>query len=208
MVNQPLVLGSVAVGGSRLLPPGGAALVARVVRELLMAGHPVLTGCAVGADAAAVAAAGAAHAPRLTVFAAHGPVSPSWRAPNGRYCAPGSWSGSALSGIASHCLAGGPVVWWAGGGHAVPLVARLSRRTVAMVGEASRVVTFWGSPSSRGTLLGARTASLRGLPVFAFPLGFAGAALPPLGPGRWRPVGRAGVWASAWAWDPARGLGL
>jgi TRAP-type C4-dicarboxylate transport system permease small subunit len=97
--------------------------------------------------------------------------------------------------------AGVPVTWWAGGGPSVPLRARLSRRTRAVVAEASAgCMVFFGSPVSRGSLLAAQVAVERELPVVAFPLGFPAVALPALRAGAWVPVGGAGVWARAWRW--------
>ncbi|WP_291338475.1 hypothetical protein, partial [Albidovulum sp.] len=47
--------------------------------------------------------------------------------------------------------------------------------------------------------LAARLALARGLPVVAFPLGFAPAQLPVLGPGAWQPA----PWRGGWRWAPA-----
>jgi hypothetical protein len=96
-------------------------------------------------------------------------------------------------------MAGGAVSWWAGGLPSLPLRRRLVARTRAVVAQASAgCVVFFGSPLSRGSLLAARCAVERGLPVLAFPLRFHGAALPALGAGSWAPVGGSGPWAFAW----------
>jgi hypothetical protein len=180
--------GVVAVAGSRSLPPGGAPLVAGVTRSLVAAGASLVVGCAVGADAAVVAAVPPAA---LRVLAAFGPGGA------------GAWAGSAVSAVRAFAAAGGAVVWWAGGGPAVPLRARLAARTRAVVAEASAgFVVFFGSPMSRGAALATRCAVARGLPVLAFPLGFAPAQLPLLGYGSWVPAGGSGVWAGAWVWLP------
>jgi hypothetical protein len=180
--------GVVAVAGSRLLPPGGAQRVAGVARSLVAAGGSLVVGCAVGADAAVVAAVPPAA---LQVLAAFGPGGA------------GAWAGSAVSTVRAFAAAGGAVVWWAGGGPAVPLRARLAARTRAVVAEASAgLVVFFGSPMSRGAALATRCAVARGLPVLAFPLGFAPAQLPLLGYGSWVPAGGSGVWAGAWVWLP------
>jgi hypothetical protein len=192
----------VAVAGSRSLPPQASALVAAVCRSLVASGRSLVVGCAVGADAAVLSAGLPPSA--VQSFAAFGPVSPSWPAPSGRYSAPGAWSGSAVREVAEFLFAGGSVAWWAGGGPSVPLPARLAARTRAVVAQASAgCVVFFGSPSSRGSLLAARCAADRGLPVFAFPVGFAGSLLPSLGAGSWVPVSGVGAWSSAWRWAPS-----
>jgi predicted Rossmann fold nucleotide-binding protein DprA/Smf involved in DNA uptake len=180
--------GVVAVAGSRSLPPGGAPLVVSVACSLVAAGASLVVGCAVGADAAVVAAVPLAS---LQVLAAFGPGGA------------GAWAGSAVSAVRAFAAAGGAVVWWAGGGPAVPLRARLATRTRAVVAEASAgLVVFFASPVSRGSVLAAQLAAARGLPVVAFPLGFAPAPLPLLGCGSWVPAGGSGGWAGAWVWLP------
>jgi predicted Rossmann fold nucleotide-binding protein DprA/Smf involved in DNA uptake len=180
--------GVVAVAGSRSLPPGGASLVAGVARSLVAAGASLVVGCAVGADTAVVSAVSPAA---LRVLATFGPGGA------------GAWAGSAGSAVRAFAAAGGAVVWWAGGGPTVPLRARLAARTRAVVAEASAgLVVFFGSPMSRGSVLAAQLAAARGLPVVAFPLGFAPAQLPLLGCGSWAPAGGSGVWAEAWVLVP------
>lgn len=184
--------GVVAVAGSRALSPAGLALVQRVARVLVASGRSLSVGCAVGADAAALAAVPPSAA---RCFAAFGPAPA---------CA-GAWRGSAAPAVAGFARAGGAVVWWAGGPMSVALPARLAARTAAVVGAASvSCVVFFGSPSSRGSVLAASLAVGRGLPVFAFPVGFVGSALPSLGPGSWVPVNGRGVWGLAWRWVPAQ----
>jgi predicted Rossmann fold nucleotide-binding protein DprA/Smf involved in DNA uptake len=178
--------GVVAVAGSRSLPPGGAPLVASVARSLVAAGASLVVGCAVGADAAVVAAVPPAA---LQVLAAFGPGGA------------GAWAGSAVSAVRVFAASGGSVSWWAGGGPAVPLRARLATRTRAVVAEASAgLVVFFASPASRGSVLAAQLAAARGLPVVAFLLGFAPVQLPLLGCGSWVPTGGSGGWAGAWVW--------
>jgi hypothetical protein len=180
-VGGPLVA---AVAGSRSLPPGGAPLVASVACSLVAAGASLVVGCAVGADAAVVSAVPPAA---LRILAAFGPGGA------------GAWAGSAVSTVWAFAATGGAVVWWAGGGPAVPLRARLAARTRAVVAEASAgLVVFFASPASRGSVLAAQLAAARGLPVVAFPLGLAPAQLPPLGCGSWVPAGGSGGWAGAW----------
>jgi hypothetical protein len=180
--------GVVAVAGSRSLPPGGVQLVTGVARSLVAAGASLVVGCAVGADAAVVAAVPPAA---LRVLVAFGP---------GRA---GAWAGSAVSAVRAFAASGGSVSWWAGGGPAVPLRARLAARTRAVVAKASAgLVVFFGSPASRGSTLACRLAVGRGLPVVAFPLGLAPVQLPRLGCGSWVPAGGACGWVEAWVWLP------
>jgi hypothetical protein len=139
---------------------------------------------------AALAGAGgcAAGAP-LRVLCAWGPGSA------------GAGPASAVDAVLATAAADVPVTWWAGGGPDVPLRARLAARTRAMVAEASAgCVVFPASPAvvGSGSWLAASAATDRGLPVVAFPVGFAPAQLPELGAGAWLPVGGSGVWAGAW----------
>ena len=185
--------GVVAVVGSRSVPAAGAAVVARVARGLVGSGCSLSVGCCVGVDAAALSAV---PVPALRVFAAFGPGGV------------GACRWSAVGLVGAFAARGGSVSWWAGGGPGVPLAARLVSRSRAVVAAASSgVVAFFASPASRGSASACRFAAGRGLPVLAFPLGFAGAALPALGAGAWVPAGGAGVWSGAWRWVPAqRGL--
>jgi hypothetical protein len=86
--------GVVALAGSRSLPPGGAPLVAGLARSLVAAGASLVVGCAVGADAAVVAAVPPAA---LRVLAAFGPGGA------------GAWAGSAVSAVRAFAAAGGSV---------------------------------------------------------------------------------------------------
>jgi predicted Rossmann fold nucleotide-binding protein DprA/Smf involved in DNA uptake len=192
VVSLPSVLaagGVVALAGSRSLPPGSAQFVAGVARSLVAAGASLVVGCAVGADAAVLSSGVPPSA--LRVLAAFGPGGA------------GAWVGSAVSAVRAFAAAGGAVVWWAGGGPAVPLRARLAARTRAVVTEASAgLVVFFGSPASRGSVLAAQLAAARGLPVVAFPLRFPPAQLPALSVGSWVPAGGADVWTGALVWVP------
>jgi hypothetical protein len=210
-VALPFSAGVVAVAGSRRLPPEASAVVSAVADELVAGGCSIVCGCCAGADAAVLAAlagaGGCAAGAPLRVLAAFGPVSPPW--PAAHYTAPGaSRDHSAVAAVAEALLAGVPVTWWAGGGPSVPLRARLTRRTRAVVAEASALVVFPASPAvvGSGSWLAASAAADRGLPVIAFPLGFPPAELPELGAGVWMPVGLGGVWIGAWRWAPAPGL--
>ena len=183
--------GVVAVAGSRSLPAESSPLVAAVCRSLVASGRSLAVGCATGADAAALASVPVAA---VRCFAAFGP-GPGFA---------GSWRGSAAPAIGRFAAAGGRVVWLAGGPVSLPLRLRLAARTRAVVAEASAgCVVFFGLPTSRGSALAASLAVGRGLPVFAFPVGFPGLLLPSLGSGQWAPFeGGAGVWAGAWVWRP------
>lgn len=185
-------VGVVAVAGSRSLPAAFAPLVRRVVRAVVRSGHSVAVGCCVGADAFALSALPVGVGCCFAAFGAGGL---------------GACSLSAVAVVADHATKGGSVVWWAGGSASVALPVRLAARTGAVIGAASvSAVVFFASPSSAGSLLACRLAALRGLPVFAFPCGFAGSYLPLIGAGAWVAVGEAGVWALALRWVPAQML--
>jgi hypothetical protein len=174
-----------AVAGSRSLPAGGAGAIASALAGL-PPGSRVAVGCCVGADAAVLAALPAS---RLAVFAAFGPGGA------------GACSLSAVGPVALAASAGASVSWWAGGGPAVPLYARLAARTRAVVAAASSgLLLFPASPSSRGSWLAARLAVARGLAVVVVPLSFSASALPPLGPRAWAP---SPLVAGAWQWRGA-----
>ena len=176
-----------ALAGSRQLPAGRAALVARVAGALVRSGSSLVVGCATGADEAVLSSVPPALVRCLAAFG-----------PGGA----GACPVSAVAQVAAHAASGGQVQWWAGGPASVPLPARLARRTRAVVGAASSgLVVFASSPSSRGSMLAARLAVARGLPVVVFPLGFTGSQLPALGAGQWVPCRQGGVWAAAWQWQ-------
>ncbi len=208
----------IGFSGSRSLPASASPLVAGVVRSVLRSGRGVAVGCCLGTDRLALSAAlgvpGAA--PRLSVFAAFGPVPPPWPAP--RVSAPGSSrSVSWPSGVDAACRAGASVSWWAGGGPAVPLAGRLASRSAALVsavaasGVGRGFVGFVSSPcpsslgpssspsdcfsgSGSGSWGSLALAVGLGLPVVVFPL--AGSALPSSW-GSW--VYLSGPSGSAWA---------
>lgn len=187
--------GLVAVAGSRSLSSAFAPLVGSVVSSVVRSGRGVSVGCCVGADAFALAALASLplsalpFTSRPVCFAAFGVGGV------------GSCSLSAVSAVSAFAASGGSVSWWSGGGSSVALPSRLSARTGAVVGAASvSCVVFFSSPSSVGSLLACRLAVGRGLPVFAFPCGFCGSALPSLGSGSWVAVGGSGVWSSAFRW--------
>lgn len=189
------VVAVVAVVGSRSLSPAFAPLVGSVVRSVVASGRSVSVGCCVGADAFALSAlvpfvgVSCLPAPRPVCFAAFGAGGV------------GSCSLSAVSAVSDFSAAGGSVQWWAGGGLSVPLSARLSARTGAVIGSASvSCVVFFASPGSVGSLLACRLAVSRGLPVFAFACGFCASLLPLPGVGCWVSVDGVGVWSFAFRW--------
>lgn len=180
--------GVVAVAGSRSLPGGGAECISEVARDLVASGCSLVVGCCRGAD---VAAFSAVSVPRVRVLCAFGPAGE------------GAGASSAVAEVRAFAASGGAVEWWAGGGIAVPLSARLARRTQAVVSRAtSGLVLFPSSPASRGSWLAARLAVARRLPVLAFPRGFAPAKLPSLGVGNWERASCFGIFVRAWCWVP------
>lgn len=181
-----------AVVGSRVLPPCGGRLVARVCAALVRSGGSLVVGCATGADSAALSAAlsgGFVGSVRcFSAFSAGGV---------------GACGVSAVGVVSAFEAAGGCVSWLAGGGLAVPVRARLAVRAAAVVSAASvGCVGFLSSPASVGTSRALLLAAGRGLRVVVFPVGFAPSLLPSLGAGVWLPCESGGVWSSAWVWSP------
>jgi hypothetical protein len=163
------------------------------VSAVCASGRSLLLGDAVGADGLALSAALRCDWPEggLRVFAA------------------GGRGGFLLSRVS---LAPCPVAvaWWAGGGPALPLRARLVRRSAALVGAAaggprpgSGLVAFFALPDSPGSLRSCRAALAAGLPVVAFPCGFPPSALPLLSVGAWSPLPPGPAWGEAFRWVPA-----
>lgn len=180
---------AVGLAGSRYLPESAESLVRRVVRGAVAAGRPLAAGCAVGADAYALRAAVSLRAAEsLTIFAAFGPYGL------------GAWRDSAVGAVVNAAAAGAAVRWWAGGGEAVDLRARLAARTFALVSflacrPGSSLVVFLAKPEARGgSWLALRAAMGRGVRVVAYPVGFPASALPsPGGGGQWAPVSLGGL---------------
>jgi hypothetical protein len=163
--------------------------VAQVAGLLVARGHSLVTGCATGADRAAVSAALAGRVPlaSLQVLAAFGPQGE------------GSCPVSATSTVQAFAARGGAVCWWAGGGPGVPLRGRLAKRAAQVVAAAEGgLVAF---QPGRGSWRACRLAAARGLPVVVF-----SQALESLGAGEWVPCPGGGVWAAAWQWQPAVSL--
>ena len=176
-------------GGSRSLPAPFAPLVARLVSAWLDADPAarVSVGCAVGADSFVVQACPPS---RLSIFAFFGSDGS------------GAWSGSAVRSVLSAAAHGADVSWFAGGSPAVPFRARLMRRSLAALAEASCAVFFLASPSSPGSLAVAAAAARAGQPVFVFCCGFAGSPAPLAGlDGAWSPSSFCGF--PCLAWQPA-----
>jgi hypothetical protein len=190
------MLSLVAFAGSRSLPPSWAPRVLACVRSVHQAGRSITTGCCTGLDALVVGSAlSLSAAPALTVFS----IGTSEGA--------GFWRFSqSLSLLSQVPQCGGLVLWSAGGGLDLPLSARLSRRTRALIASASRfgpgsgVVCFFRTSESRGTFLAARCGAQAGLPVLAFAP--PGVVLPALAPGgAWVPSGRRGCWSGSFLWS-------
>ena len=125
-------MSTVALCGSRSLPPSAASVVSRVVGSLVSAGRPISVGCAAGADAAVVSAAVAAGgASSVQVFAVGGSCGSGF-----------AGKASKCSGVVSAQSAGAAVSWWSGGASSVPLRSRLVSRSLACVGSAQSLVAF------------------------------------------------------------------
>lgn len=184
--------------GSRGLPASYAGAIAAAVTRFAGAGRTIATGCAVGADAYALAAALLSGGPGRTEV----------------YCAfdssgAGSWAQSNVAGVQAAAAAGASVHWLAGGPLAYRLVWRLKNRSMAMVRSLSALgydehsgVVGWvtkpppGSPGSWGTV---REAIARGLRCVVFPIGWDVRLAPIYAPGRWVQAG-SGMWSSALLW--------
>ena len=179
---------SVYFGGSRSLV--FSPVLSIVVLSVLASRRSAHVGCAAGADTLVIKAL-SVHAGRgrLFVFAAGGS------------CGSGFWAGSApLSLLRS---VSGSVSWWAGGGAAVPLKARLIKRSVAGFSGCSAAVFFLASPGSSGSLAVAARAVKAGLPVFVFCCGFAGSPAPLANQaGQWVKSSFSGF--SCWQWQSAQ----
>ncbi|CAK0771319.1 membrane hypothetical protein [Gammaproteobacteria bacterium] len=181
--------GVVAVAGSRSLPSSAAPLVSAVCQSVVRSGRSVVVGCALGADAL-VLSAGLPLA-SVSCLAAFGPGGA------------GSCPASAVGVVSSFAAAGGSVSWLAGSSLSRPVRARLGARSAAVVAAASvACVVFFSSPSSRGSSLVVSIAARRSLPVYAFPVGFAGSALVAPAGFKWVSSGCSGVWSSSFSLFP------
>jgi predicted Rossmann fold nucleotide-binding protein DprA/Smf involved in DNA uptake len=177
-----------AIAGSRSTTHAQASLVHRVTSAIIKSGSVISVGCAKGVDQAALRCCLAANHPvniQAAFFA------------NGS----GSCSASNVSGVSQAHQAGHPVTYWPQSSAQVPLVARLARRTQAVVATASAaLVAFQFSTQSRGTALAVKAAIKKGLPVYLFAPGLGAHHLPQLPGGAWVPSGGKGVWATAYTW--------
>lgn len=181
--------GCIAIVGGRQVPSAVVEQVAEVACMLVARGHSLVTGCATGADRAAIAAALAGRVPlaSLQVLAAFGPGGE------------GACQVSAITSVEAFAARGGGVIWWAGGGPGVPVRARLAERAARVVAIASGgLVAF--QPGA-GSWRACRLAVRRGLPVVVFDR-----VLQSLGAGRWVPCPGGGVWSQAWHWCPEPSL--
>jgi len=163
--------------GSRSLGPSWGAWVRSALAWACPAGSSVgvAVGCSAGADSVALSSALGLGLP-VSLFAVGGPsVPPRPGLPLGPLV--GFWAGSSslLSSVARLCSS---VFWFAGGPLAVPLRARLSLRSRALISAVSLsggslVVAFVaGSVSkSKGSWAAVRWALLAGLSVVVVPCG-------------------------------------
>jgi hypothetical protein len=157
-----------AFGGPRHLSPSAASFAQSVASVLLMSGARIVTGCATGADAAAVQAL-CAHPSRTAgaVMACHGamPLGSSAGAPEG------AGPHSAWAGTLHAYQLGVPVRFWAGGRAALPLFVRLAARTASVVAAATAGgVLITNGPVGKGSALFASRVAARGLPLYIVPI--------------------------------------
>ena len=198
-----------AVGfcGPRSLGPAGCAWVSAAAASVVGRGAVLASGCAVGADAAALSAAPLAPS-RVVLFAV------------GSFGGAGFPAPGVPPAVAAAAAAGASVRWLAGGALALPLAARLARRSLALVRWLSArrgllVCAASSLPSSRfgpgpfpscgsGSWASLAAAVLAGVPVAVAPFGLAPSAFPALpGGGSWGPAGVALAGVSLWSWSPA-----
>ena len=191
-------MATVGFYGSRGLPASYAGAIADAVARFAAAGRTIATGCAVGADAYALAAALESAGPGRTVVFAAFDASGA-----------GSWAQSNVAAVQAAAARGATVYWLAGGPLTHRLVWRLANRSKAMVQSLSTLgydehsgLVGWvtrappGSPGSWGTV---REAIARRLRCVVFPTGWDVRLAPIYAPGRWIQAG-AGMWASGLLW--------
>ena len=184
----------VGFAGSRSL--SSCPLVVSAVSRVVAAGRGVAVGCASGVDSLVLARAGSLPC-ALSVFAV------------GSSSGAGFWRCSAPFGLLSSLSwrPGCSVSWLAGGPLSLPLSVRLASRSRALVSSlpvvpGSALVVFFGSSASPGSLLSARWAASRGLPVLACAASpFAFPALSPAG--FWVPAAASGFWSVFARWVAA-----
>ena len=187
----------IGIVGSRSLPLSSSSLISRTVSAIFDRQHYLAVGCCSGADRLALKAALLVAPGRLWVYSAFGPDGA------------GAGHHSAVGAVSQAGGVGAKVTYWAGGLQALPLRARLLRRSSRLVADVAAsggaLIAFFEFPGSRGTLRSCRLAALAGVPVAAFPLGFPPAELPNLGPGSWHPRSHfldLFLPAPAWLWNP------
>jgi hypothetical protein len=189
---------AIGITGARSLSAQQLATVQDIARQAAQTGI-VYTGCAVGADAAAIAGASA------------GNLAHVWAVGNA------GGQGFPRPGIPEHLglTAWGNITWMAGGPLSLPLRARLARRSLAMVravaAAGGSLVTFPASPRpprafgpgpfpscGSGTWATAGAAALLGVPVFVVWPSYPTAVLPVAG--YWEPSPLCGH--AAWLFVP------
>lgn len=186
--------------GGRSLNAGQLAQVSGLAASIARSGGTIYTGCAAGADAAAIAGSGLVGG-AVVVFAVG--------AQDGR--------GFPRPGVPGRLLGASRIIWLAGGPLTVPLVARLARRSLAMVRAVAEaggsLVAFPASPRpprsfgpgpfpscGSGTWSTVAAAALLGVPVFVVSSASPSAVLPVAG--AWAPSSLFGV--AGWAFVPAQ----
>lgn len=192
--------------GPRSLPAAGLAWVYGGAASVVRAEGSVTSGCAVGADAAALfGALSAGGLPRA--FAVGSSAGTGFPRPG------------IPAAVAAAVRAGAPVSWLAGGPLSLPLIPRLAARSLAFVrflAASGGVLVCAASSLPRrafgpgpfpscgsGSWSSVAAAVLAGVPVFAVPLGVSPSAFPALpGGGAWSAVAGGLFGAPAWAWSP------
>ncbi len=176
----------IAFGGSRSFHFSDEVF--KVVEKVVASAASVRVGCALGADELVIKLVlGLQAAKKLTVCAVFDRASR------------GSWRDSAVQSVLLAEAMSASVLWCSGGGLQVPLIARLARRSRAVISGSSAFVLFLspGVSSSSGSCSAASFAVSSGVPVFAF-----SAEVPPAlsVAGRWVASSFAGQ--SCWWFSP------
>lgn len=186
---------TIAFGGSRDLSSDWVPTIGRAVNAVRSLGYGISVGCCVGTDEYVLRYAIEQHLANdcwgIDTVTCH-----TICASDGK----GRCTLTADKTVANFCfMAPNNVKWLAGGPLTVPLKARLSSRTRAVIESVdTAVVLFFSSSRSVGTSLAGVSAVQRGLKV----IGFGYGSLPSLGSGVWVESGKPGVWGLARVWVP------
>jgi hypothetical protein len=158
--------------GSRILPTCAISEISSLVHTAIATSSAqIVVGCSVGADESVLNAIPCASANRCFIFASFGPEGV------------GSGNFSAVKAVERLRSNGASITWWAGGTPEVPMHQRLALRSVALARflgshQPSALLSFLGSPESRGSLITLRRALSLGVDGYVHCVGFHASCLP------------------------------